>query len=303
MDNISHKELLVAAISAAQKAGKAILEVYHSDFAIEQKDDKSPLTLADKRSHEIIATELKSVAAKLKCDKSFMLLSEEGREIPYTERGQWENFWLVDPLDGTKEFIKRNGEFTVNIALIHKNKPVIGCIYIPEKDNFYFAAKDIGAYKLQNGKSITNALSLEELVKKSQKLPLQTNYHRQFINNDINSPGSKEDSLTVIGSRSHGSEKFEGFIKQLEGQYKEIKLISAGSSLKFCLIAEGLADIYPRLGPTMEWDTAAGQAIVEEANGEVIDIQTKKSLIYNKENLVNPFFLVTGQGISASQFN
>jgi 3'(2'), 5'-bisphosphate nucleotidase len=209
------------------------------------------------------------------------ILSEEGRDIPFDERKGWEYFWLVDPLDGTKEFIKRNGEFTVNIALIHKNNPVLGVIYVPVKDTFYFAAIDIGAYKLTNSKIVTGKLSMKELLDKSQRLPISTN--------------DKKASLTIIGSRSHATKEFSEFIEHIKEKHGEVKLISAGSSLKFCLVAEGIADVYPRFGPTMEWDTAAGQAIVEQVEGRVVDIQTKEPLRYNKRNLLNPFFIITGQ--------
>jgi 3'(2'), 5'-bisphosphate nucleotidase len=286
MDNIQYTQLLLTALFAARRAGEAILEVYNSDFAVERKDDNSPLTLADKRSHEIIMNDLRKTVA-IKNSKhthnnlTLPILSEEGRDIPFDERKGWEYFWLVDPLDGTKEFIKRNGEFTVNIALIHKNNPVLGVIYVPVKDTFYFAAIDIGAYKLTNSKIVTGKLSMKELLDKSQRLPISTN--------------DKKASLTIIGSRSHATKEFSEFIEHIKEKHGEVKLISAGSSLKFCLVAEGIADVYPRFGPTMEWDTAAGQAIVEQVEGRVVDIQTKEPLRYNKRNLLNPFFIITGQ--------
>jgi 3'(2'), 5'-bisphosphate nucleotidase len=286
MDNIQYTQLILTALLAAKRAGKAILEVYNSDFAVERKDDNSPLTLADKRSHEIIMNDLRKTVA-IKNSKhthnnlTLPILSEEGRDIPYDERKGWEYFWLVDPLDGTKEFIKRNGEFTVNIALIHKNNPVLGVIYVPVKDTFYFAAIDIGAYKLTNSKIVTGKLSMKELLDKSQRLPISIN--------------DKKASLTIIGSRSHATKEFSEFIEHIKEKHGEVELVSAGSSLKFCLVAEGIADVYPRFGPTMEWDTAAGQAIVEQVEGRVVDIQTKEPLRYNKRNLLNPFFIITGQ--------
>jgi 3'(2'), 5'-bisphosphate nucleotidase len=286
MDNIQYTQLLLVALFAAKRAGEAILEVYNSDFAVERKDDNSPLTLADKRSHEIIMDDLRKTVA-IKNSKhthnnlTLPILSEEGRDIPFDERKGWEYFWLVDPLDGTKEFIKRNGEFTVNIALIHKNNPVLGVIYVPVKDTFYFAATSIGAYKLTNTKIVTGKLSMKELLDKSQRLPISIN--------------DKKASLTIIGSRSHATKEFSEFIEHMKEKHGEVELISAGSSLKFCLVAEGIADVYPRFGPTMEWDTAAGQVIVEQVEGRVIDIQTKEPLRYNKRNLLNPFFIITGQ--------
>jgi len=281
MDTIQYDKLILTTILVAKRAGEAILEVYDSDFAVEQKDDKSPLTLADKRSHEIIENVLEQTVTAN--NSTVPILSEEGKEIPYDERIKWEYFWLVDPLDGTKEFIKRNGEFTVNIALIHKHKPVLGIIYIPVKDVFYFAAINFGAYKLENSGILTENLSIEELIDKSQKLPLNSN---------------DKTTLTVIGSRSHTSEEFTEFVKQLNQKHENVEFISSGSSLKLCLVAEGKADVYPRFGPTMEWDTAAGQAIVEQAKCTVMEAETNEPLNYNKSNLLNPFFIVSGQGFS-----
>jgi len=281
MDTIQYDKLILTTILAAKRAGEAILDVYKSDFEVEQKDDKSPLTLADKRSNEIIENVLEQTVTVN--NSTVPILSEEGKEISYEDRKQWEHFWLVDPLDGTKEFVKRNGEFTVNIALIHKDKPVLGIIYIPVKDVFYFAAINIGTYKLEGREILTDDLSIEELIDKSQKLPLDN---------------SNKTSFTVIGSRSHTSEEFSEFVKRLNEKYENVEFISSGSSLKLCLVAEGKADVYPRFGPTMEWDTAAGQAIVEQAEGTVMDTQTNEPLRYNKSNLLNPFFIVSGQGLS-----
>ena len=275
---IQYEKLILTALLAAKRAGEAILDVYGSDFAVEQKDDKSPLTLADKRSHEIIMNVLEQTITVN--NSTVPVLSEEGRGIPFEERKKWEYFWLVDPLDGTKEFVKRNGEFTVNIALIRKHKPVLGIIYIPVKDIFYFAAINLGTHKLENSKNLADNLSIKELLDKSQRLPLTDSY---------NLP------LNVIGSRSHASTELSEFVKLLNEKYGKVEFIHSGSSLKFCLVAEGSADVYPRFGPTMEWDTAAGQAIVEQAKGKVIDIQTREPLKYNKANLLNHFFIVSGQ--------
>ena len=281
---VQYEELILTALLAAKRAGEAILDVYGSDFAVEHKDDKSPLTLADKRSHEIIMDVLEQTITVN--NGTVPVLSEEGRGIPFDERKEWEYFWLVDPLDGTKEFVKRNGEFTVNIALIRNHKPVLGIIYIPVKDVFYFAAIDFGTYKLENSESLfdnsVDNLSIKELLDKSQRLPLTNN---------------NKSSFTVIGSRSHTSEEFSELVKLLNEKYGEVEFISSGSSLKLCLVAEGEADVYPRFGPTMEWDTAAGQAIVEQAEGSVMDIQTREPLRYNKEDLLNPFFIVSRQGV------
>ena len=300
MNHNQYIQPLLIALHAAKCAGKAILEVYNSDFAVEHKDDNSPLTLADKRSHEIILNELQQSQTtnnKENTSKNppLPVLSEEGKAIPYDERKRWEDFWLVDPLDGTKEFIKRNGEFTVNIALIRKDQPVLGCIYIPVQDSFYFAAVNLGAYLLVNSKIVTGDLPIEKLLDASQKLPLNTDT-RKSDSHDNQDVTKKQHSLTVIGSRSHATKELSEFVDKIKEKCGEVEFISAGSSLKFCLVAEGKADLYPRFGPTMEWDTAAGQAIIEQSGGRVVDISAKGPLKYNKNNLVNPFFLVSGQG-------
>ena len=293
--------LVFAAIFASIKAGDAILEVYNSDFAVELKDDRSPLTLADKRSHEIISDRMNSISPVLinrlfrPKDRMIPILSEEGKNIPFEERKNWEYFWLVDPLDGTKEFVKRNGEFTVNIALIHINRPVLGVIYIPVKDTLYFCAEGLGSYKLDFNKQPDFKLpeqyspdNFNNIISASIKLN---------TGKDARASSGNMQHITVIGSRSHMSKETEDYINDLKKKYPEINFISAGSSLKFCLIAEGTADIYPRFGPTMEWDTAAGQAIVEQAGGKVLKISSDEPLRYNKENLLNPFFVVKGAEI------
>jgi 3'(2'), 5'-bisphosphate nucleotidase len=279
MTQINMDILLIEAITAAKKAGDAILEVYDSGFSVEQKEDKSPLTFADKRSHDIISHHLRT--AKI---VSLPALSEEGRNIPYKERMPWEYYWLVDPLDGTKEFIKRNGEFTVNISLMNKNRPMMGVVLLPVKDLLYFAAEGTGAFRLSGASEITGEITLETLKRKAQSLPEKTK--------------TAQRPFTVIASRSHMSDETSSFIDATRKEYGEIEIISAGSSLKFCLVAEGTADIYPRFGPTMEWDTAAGQAIVEQAGGTVLTHETKHPLIYNKENLLNPWFIVRGSAQS-----
>lgn len=298
MNGSKHTQLLTALLTA-KRAGEAALEVYNSDFAVERKDDKSPLTLADKLSHQVIMNNLRKQITVKNLEQTLdnlalPVLSEEGVDIPYDERKRWEYFWLVDPLDGTKEFIKRNGEFTINIALIHENKPVLGVIYVPVRDTFYFAAASLGAYKLTNTKILTDNVSVDELLDTSQKLPIGITNIPSNSDNDLHTTNGGT-PLTVIGSRSHATREFSEFVERMKDKYGEVELISAGSSLKFCLVAEGIADIYPRFGPTMEWDTAAGQAIVEQIKGSVIGIETKKPLKYNKRNLLNPSFMVTGQ--------
>ena len=250
-----------------------------SDFAIEHKEDRSPLTLADRRSHEVITEGI----ARLH-DMQLPLLSEEGKNIPYEERRSWDLFWLVDPLDGTKEFIKRNGEFTVNIALIQQGRPVLGVIYIPVMDIFYFGARGLGSYCIDNT-TVLSAGSLEEILNSASKLPLVRRH---------------APCVTVVGSRSHMSGETEHFINDLKERHGEIEFISAGSSLKFCLIAEGKADVYLRFAPTMEWDSAAGQAIVEQAGGKVLRADTGGPLIYNKESSLNPWFIATGKNLKTA---
>ena len=271
MLNIS--SLLIDAVIAAKMAGDVVLEVYGSDFSFGQKEDNSPLTLADMRSHNVISTELNSRQAT-----RIPILSEEGRDIYYEERKVWEYYWLVDPLDGTKEFIKRNGEFTVNIALMHRDRPVMGVILVPVKDILYFAFEGAGAYRLPGTSALKSRLTFEELKGAAVRLPLKT--------------ATRAGTFTAIASRSHMSGETSSFLEELKKEHGGLEIVSAGSSLKFCLVAEGGADIYPRFAPTMEWDTAAGQVIVEQAGGSVLQHGTGEPLRYNKENLLNPWFIV-----------
>jgi 3'(2'), 5'-bisphosphate nucleotidase len=260
------EELLITAIKAAVAAGVEILEVYNTDFAIEYKEDKSPLTLADKSSHAKIVTYLRPTGLPI--------LSEEGKDIPFTERCHWAYFWMVDPLDGTKEFMKRNGEFTVNIALIHNGYPVAGVIWVPVEGTLYFAEEDLGAYKIS---PLTSHVSdLETLIDTAQQLP---------SSND-------RTTFTAVASRSHMSPETEAFLHELQKEHGEIEMSSMGSSLKICLVAEGAADVYPRFAPTMEWDTAAGQAIAQAAGKQVIDHTTGQPMRYNKQSLLNNWFIV-----------
>ena len=271
MANINLQELLLTAINASLRAGEAIMEVYGTDdFQVEIKADNTPLTLADKRSHETIEHAL----APLKLP----ILSEEGKDIPYEERRSWEHYWLNDPLDGSKEFVKRNGEFTVNIALIHHNRPVLGVIYAPVPQVLYFAAEDFGSYRhyTKDRKHGFIHTDLNELVAESNILPLALP-RRQ---------------LTIVASRSHMSEETVEYIEKLRDLYGPMAFASSGSSLKMCLVAEGTADLYPRFAPTMEWDTAAGQAIAELAGKWVLDYSTHKPLQYNKPELRNNWFIV-----------
>ncbi|MCC8358464.1 3'(2'),5'-bisphosphate nucleotidase CysQ [Salinimicrobium sediminilitoris] len=260
------RQLLEVAIQASLAAGKRIMEIYNNeDFEIEAKGDDSPLTKADLASHDIIMEYLR--------ETNIPVLSEEGKDLPYEERKQWSELWIVDPIDGTKEFIKRNGEFTVNIALVKDQVPVMGVIYVPALKELYFAEKATGSYKLEG---ITEFSGMEEIAKTATKLPQTTN----------NKP------YTVVASKSHLSPETEEYIKELQKELGEVNSISKGSSLKLCMVAEGQADCYPRFAPTMEWDTAAGQAICMYAGKTVTDYTTKKEMLYNRENLLNNWFLV-----------
>ncbi|GGF22742.1 3'(2'),5'-bisphosphate nucleotidase CysQ [Halobacillus andaensis] len=253
-------------IQAAIEAGKEIMKIYETDFEVEYKEDESPLTIADQRSHEVIKKSLEDHYPGIP------ILSEEGKHLSYAERKQWKEFWLVDPIDGTKEFIKKNGEFTVNIALIRDGKPIKGVVYAPALDNLYVAEEGKGAYKVSS--VLTN--STDDYSLNAELLPIEP-------------PNTKV--AKVVASRSHMSEETKAFIENLENKYEKVETISAGSSLKLCLVAEGKADFYPRYAPTMEWDTGAGQAIVELSGGKVDIANDDTPLVYNKENLRNPWFL------------
>lgn len=241
-------------IELALSAGRAVMDVYATEFDVEIKADNSPLTKADRASHDIIARGLTSLYPDIP------LISEEGKGTPYEERRGWRRFWLVDPLDGTKEFVKRNGDFTVNIALIDGHRPVLGVIYAPVREALYFASMDNGAFRSVEG---------------GDPVKISTN-----------KTGGPE-GLVVAQSRSHPSDKLTEFLKTIKVKGS----VSVGSSLKFCMVAEGAADIYPRMGPTWEWDTAAGHAIVEGAGGRVVGLDGVP-LRYNKPDLLNPGFIV-----------
>ena len=256
---IDIRHLLETAKTAALQAGKAILKVYASeDFGVEIKSDQSPLTLADKAAHEIIKKHLEQTGLPV--------LSEEGMSVSYEERKAWEYFWLVDPLGGTKEFIKRTGEFTVNIALVHAGVPVAGVIYAPILNTLYYGSQETGVYKIE--KDITEPLSYIGEKKTIDEL-------------------QKKEQITVVASKSHMNDETSAFINQ----FNKVNLLSVGSSLKLMLLAEGAADIYPRLAPTMEWDIAAGHALLRSLNFGVYQTDLKTELLYNKEELLNPPFI------------
>ncbi len=259
---------LQTAIEASLKAGKVIMEVYDTAFNVELKDDKSPLTEADKKANDIINSFL--------LPTNIPIISEENKQTDFSTRKQWETCWIVDPVDGTKEFIKRNGEFTVNIALVTSGKPQSGVIYVPVVKTIYFADNVKGtAYKTVLD---SHDVSVNEVIEKA--IPLQPK-------------NANSNPVQVVGSRSHMSQETLDFVEELKQSGKEVEIVSKGSSLKFCLVAEGNADVYPRFAPTMEWDTAAGQAICNAVGIDVISKETNKPLLYNKKNLLNPWFLVS----------
>ncbi len=249
LNNINLEDIKAIAL----EAGSAIMKIYKKDFTVEYKDDKSPLTEADLEANEIICLKLQELYSNIP------IMSEENKQVDYEVRKDWECYWCIDPIDGTKEFIKKNDEFTVNIALICKNEPVLGVVYAPAIDEMYSAKRGFGAFK--NG----------------MKLPLVKN-------------NNKKEKMRVVASKSHLSEETQTFIDKLDT--KSIEQVSKGSSLKLCMVAEGVADIYPRLAPTMEWDTAAADAIVREAGKMTYQFKNKDFLLYNKIDLLNPWFIV-----------
>jgi 3'(2'), 5'-bisphosphate nucleotidase len=281
------EQYILTCIKASIEAGDAILDVYNSDFAVTHKKDRSPLTLADERSHEIISKYLVGF--------DIPILSEEGKSVSFATRKTWDTLWIVDPLDGTKEFVKRNDEFTVNIALVEKQMPVLGVILVPVKKALYFAARGLGSYKLNiDALDLRKDLSLETIIGHSISLPAISLPDSSLSDEKAVSgePDSEKRPYTIVGSRSHSTPELDEFVEKKRVEYGNVDFISAGSSLKICLVAEGMADIYPRLGPTMEWDTAAGQAIAENAGVNMLCHDTGKPLVYNKEDLLNPWFIV-----------
>jgi 3'(2'), 5'-bisphosphate nucleotidase len=260
------EKLLAIAIRASIEAGEEICKIYDKGFDVGYKKDNSPLTLADTSSHYIINKYLE--------ETGFPVLSEEGKEIGFEERRSWDVYWLVDPLDGTKEFVKRNGEFTVNIALIEQNRPVMGVIYIPVVKTLYFGSEFWGSYKVND--ITTGRESLKTYMDGGIKLP-----EKQFRH-----------VFTVVGSKSHLNAETEIFIDGLRKKHGTLNFFSRGSSLKICMVAEGSADVYPRFAPTMEWDIAAGHAIAKYAGANVVVHETSEELTYNTKSLVNPWFVV-----------
>jgi len=261
-------ENLKIAIQASIEAGEAIMEIYKKDFGVEYKADDSPLTEADQKANQVIMQYL---------DKTEIpIISEENKQTDYEVRKNWTSCWIVDPLDGTKEFIKKNGEFTVNIALIHDQKSSLGVIYVPATKVLYYAdASTKLAQKVQLDKPVFDMDFIQQ-------------------NTEVIQAKENESNLRIVGSRSHMNEDTTNFIDGLKTD-KNIEVVSKGSSLKFCLVADGDADIYPRFAPTMEWDTAAGQAICKAVGLQVIDQKTGEEMLYNRENLLNNYFMVSNQ--------
>ena len=245
--------VIESVIEISKQAGLVIMDIYKTDFNIEFKNDKSPVTEADTMANDIITAELLKIAPDIP------ILSEEGRDITFEERSKWESFWLVDPLDGTKEYIKKNDEFTVNIAYMQNNLPVFGVVYAPALDELYWGSIEKGAYKSFAGNSFN---------------PIR-------VKSQLSNP------VQLATSRSHPSPKMDKFL----AQFKKIDLYPMGSSLKICSVADGRVHFYPRLGPTMEWDTGASHAVIKAAGGELIKYGTNLSLKYNKEDLLNPEFI------------
>lgn len=243
-------------IQLAKDAGRRIMEIYDSDFRVGHKDDNSPLTAADLASHHCLVEGLEALRPR------YPVLSEESSQLPFAERSAWETYWLIDPLDGTKEFVKRNGEFTVNVALIHQHQPVLGVVYAPAMDLCYFASEGCGAFRQQGN---------EEPV-------------------SIYAAAHAHHPLRVVGSRSHGGDALGVYLSRVG----EHTLVSIGSSLKLCWVADGGADLYPRIGLTSEWDTAAAHCVVTEAGGEVTNLAGQPLRYNTKDSILNPFFLVFG---------
>lgn len=256
------EKYLLEVSNLAISAGHAIIEHYQKDIKVMIKEDQSPLTNADLDSNNIICSGLSKI------DSTIPIISEESF-VDWQTRKEWNKYWLIDPLDGTKEFINKNGEFTVNIALIENNKPVLGVIFVPVLSTLYFASQNFGSYKLH---CLSNLSSLKESIK------IQVNKK------------NKSNHLLIIGSRSHSNEDFN---KWVEENIKDYELIKAGSSLKFCHIADGNADLYPRFGPTSEWDIAAGHIILTEAGGIINSIDNEEIFYNTKENILNPFFIAS----------
>lgn len=282
---MNNSQLLPQAVAAAVLAGADIMNIYldpEQDFGIEKKADNSPLTLADKAAHKRIVGIL--------AETGIPILSEESSKDDYANRQEWERFWLVDPLDGTKEFIKKNGEFTVNIALVENGTPTMGIVYVPAKDELYYGVVGQGAFKA------TGVMESFAVGENDGNGHLNVNLNAEPLPLE----SAKHDDYVIVASRSHLSPETQAFIDEAERTYPAVRTISSGSSIKICLVAEGVADAYPRYAPTMEWDTAAGDAVARAAGKMCLQAGSYdglpsndgEPLQYNKEDLHNPWFLV-----------
>ena len=258
----NHEKNILELLNIAIDAGKEILNIYNDEIIVNSKEDKSPITRADINSNDLIVKRLK------KLESNIPILTEES-VVEWKNRKDWIKYWLIDPLDGTKEFINRNGEFTVNISLIENNYPIFGIIYSPVKSLLYYALKNNGCYKLKTNSNLSTLKNFNKI-----------NIHKE-----------KNITTKVIGSRSHSSKEFLNWV---EKKFTNFELITIGSSLKFCILAEGKADIYPRFGPTSEWDIAAGHIILEEAGGKLKTIDNKDILYNTKDDILNPHFIAYG---------
>ena len=264
MNNQNYHQYLDQVIAIAKTAGAAIMQVYSTDFDVEKKEDNSPLTQADLAAHHVIVHALNQLTPHIP------VLSEESEAIDYDIRREWQQYWLIDPFDGTREFVKRNGEFTVNIALIDGQQSILGVVYAPVTGVLYFANKSNGAYKQAEGKAAVHI-------------------HTKVLN--LKQP-------IVAGSRSHTDENMQNFMRNIENNLGvKPELIRMGSSLKICLVAEGAADVYPRLGPTSEWDTAAAHCVLSEAGGGIVDAMGSTLRYNSKRSLLNPFFFAQSAGV------
>jgi 3'(2'), 5'-bisphosphate nucleotidase len=275
--------LLGSALRASLLAGDAVMHVYESGFDLTYKNDQSPLTEADLQSHEILAAQL---------GNAIPLFSEEGATIAFEDRKDWGLFWLIDPLDGTKEFIKRNGEFTINIALIERDRPICGIVYLPAKSELFLGDRELGAYRIQRVaierlKDVGSGSILERALEYSTRIPGPPAFRSR-------------NAVKIVQSIEHVTKEEADFIDRLKIKIEGIEATSAGSSLKFCRVAEGSADLYPRFGPTMEWDTAAGQCVAESAGCEILDLMDLSPMRYNRPVLRNGPFMVMGPRFGAT---
>lgn len=301
---------LTAALRAALPGADAVMRVYEEGgWDVEEKADKSPLTRADREAHDVIVETLEGETPNTP------ILSEEGAHLPFDTRSTWRRLWVVDPLDGTKEFLSRNGEFTVNIALVEAGVPVLGVVAVPALDTYYVAAGGRGAYRAARAEleAVLGAVAAGDdpagaLAGRTRRITAAPDGNAPGAggtapgNDAPGSTGPDPAPVRVVASRSHLNAETEAFIEALRERHGEVELVQAGSAVKLCRVAEGAADYYPRLAPTMEWDTAAGDAVVREAGGRVFEAASdgttdRGELTYNKEDLHNPFFIAVGQGM------